>query len=319
MMDLKEFAEYVRDNIEDYLIARDIERIDINHMEKTNGVMRTGLVVLCTGESVSPNVYLEGFHEQYEKGADMEDILQQISDAYTEARERMLREGYADVAAGINASGLFLKAVNYEKNRGRLSDIVHERYMDLALEVRYLFNADENGIASAPLSYGMLEKLGMSRVEAFERAKENTPELFPVQFDTLFNILKSKGMIDADMGDMEEVMPPVYVLTNSNSMNGAVYIAYEDVIAELLQKHDIRENVYVLPSSIHELLLIPAREGMDVRLLQMIVQDVNRHEVGPEEYLSDNVYRYDTREKKISQITDIREEQERSREDERER
>lgn len=319
MMDLNEFAEYVRDNIEDYLIARDVERIDINHMEKTNGVMRTGLVVLCTGESVSPNVYLEGFHEQYEKGADMEDILQQISDAYTEARERMLREGYADVAAGINASGLFLKAVNYEKNRGRLSDIVHERYMDLALEVRYLFNADENGIASAPLSYGMLEKLGMSRAEAFERAKENTPELFPVQFDTLFNILKSKGMIDADMGDMEEVMPPVYVLTNSNSMNGAAYIAYEDVIAGFLQKHDIWENVYILPSSIHELLLIPAREGMDVRLLQMIVQEVNRDEVGPEEYLSDNVYRYDTREKKISQITDIREEQERSREDERER
>lgn len=314
MMDLNEFAEYVRDNIEDYLIARDVERIDINHMEKTNGVMRTGLVVLCTGESVSPNVYLEGFHEQYEKGADMEDILQQISDAYTEARERMLREGYADVAAGINASGLFLKAVNYEKNRGRLSDIVHERYMDLALEVRYLFNADENGIASAPLSYGMLENLGMSRTEAFKRAKENTPELFQVQFDTLFNILKSKGMIDADMRDMEEVMPPVYVLTSSNSMNGAAYIAYEDVIAALLQKHDIRENVYILPSSIHELLLIPAREGMDVTLLQLMVQEVNRDEVGPEEYLSNNVYWYDAREKEISQITDVHQEQSREKE-----
>ena len=312
MMDLNEFAEYIKDNIENYLIQYDIEKIDINHVEKTNGVMRTGLVVLPAGERISPSIYLESFYAEYENGVDMESILQEISSEYMDAHKLMLHNDIGMLADNMDASGLFLKVVNYSRNRERLQNVVYERYMDLALEVRMLFGSNEDGIASASVTYEFLERLDMSRKEAFERARENTPELFPVQFDKLSSILSNKGMIDEEIKDMEDMMPPVYVLSNMQNVNGAIYIAYEDVIAKIMQENHINEDMYILPSSVHELLLIPAGDETDARQLQMMVQDVNRcGAVSQEDYLSDNVYRYNAAEREILQVTNVEKEQDR--------
>lgn len=309
MMDLNEFAEYIKDNIENYLMQYDIEKIDINRVEKTNGVMRTGLVVLPAGERISPSIYLESFYAEYENGADIESILQEISSEYMDAHKLMLHNDIGMLADNMDASGLFLKVVNYSRNRERLQNVVYERYMDLALEVRMLFGSNEDGIASASVTYELLERLDMSRKEAFERARENTPELFPIQFDKLSSILRYEGVIDEEIENMEDMMPPVYVLTNMQNVNGAIYIAYEDVIAKIMQENHISEDMYILPSSVHELLLIPAGDETDARQLQMMVQDVNRCAVSQEDYLSDNVYRYNAAEREILQVTDVEKEQ----------
>lgn len=309
MMDLNEFAEYVRDNIGNYLMSFDIEKIDINRVEKTNGVMLTGLVVVPVEERISPSIYLENFYAEYEMGVDMESILQKISNEYMEAHELMLQNDFNRLADNIDASGLFLKAVNYSRNKERLQNVVYERYMDLALEVRMLFGSNEDGVASASVTYELLDRLDMSRKEVIERARENTPELFPTQFDKLSSILKNRGMIDVEIEGMEDMMPSVYVLTNMQNVNGAIYIAYEDVIAKIMQENHINEDMYILPSSVHELLLIPAEGETDARQLQMMVQDVNRCAVSKEDYLSDNVYRYNAAEREILQVTDVEKEQ----------
>ncbi len=245
MMDLNEFAEYVRDNIGNYLMSFDIEKIDINRVEKTNGVMLTGLVVVPVEERISPSIYLENFYAEYEMGVDMESILQKISNEYMEAHELMLQNDFNRLADNIDASGLFLKAVNYSRNKERLQNVVYERYMDLALEVRMLFGSNEDGVASASVTYELLDRLDMSRKEVIERARENTPELFPTQFDKLSSILKNRGMIDVEIEGMEDMMPSVYVLTNMQNVNGAIYIAYEDVIAKVMQENHINEDMYI--------------------------------------------------------------------------
>jgi len=309
MMDLNEFAEYVRDNIENYLMSYDIEKIDISRVEKTNGVMLTGLVVVPVEKRISPSIYLENFYAEYEMGVDMESIMRKISNKYMEAHELMLKNDFNRLADNMDASGLFLKAVNYSRNKERLQGVVYEHYMDLALEVRMLFGGNEDGVASASVTYELLERLDMSRKEAFEQAKKNTPHLFPVQFDTLSNILRNKDMIDEEIGDMEDMMPPVYLITNKQNVNGATYIFYENVITQIMQEKHISEDMYILPSSVHEILLIPVGEETDIRMLQMMVQDVNRCAVSQEEYLSDNVYRYDASEREILQVTDVEKEQ----------
>ena len=68
-------------------------------------------------------------------------------------------------------------------------------------------------------------------------------------------------------------------------------------------------KICILPSSVNELLLIPAEGETDARQLQMMVQDVNRCAVSKEDYLSDNVYRYNAAEREILQVTDVEKEQ----------
>ncbi|MCM1287945.1 MAG: DUF5688 family protein [Clostridium sp.] len=312
MMDFDEFAEYVRDNIQEYLMAYDIEKIDIHRVIKTNGIPRMGLTVLLANEKISPNIYLESFFAEYERGVDIEETLEHISDAYTDMHSQMPGQEYSDLFNDdINMNRLFLRAVNYKKNKERLQDVVYEKHMDLALEVRMLFESNEDGMASTAVTFDMLERFGVSPGDALNMARQNTPMLFPAKFGTITNMLIDKGILDDGTADM---IPPIWVLTNNIEMNGAAYIAYDDIIGRLLQENDIRENVYVIPSSIHELLLLPVNEKMDAETLQMMVQEINRNEVDAEDYLSDNVYSYDVREKAISQITDA----DRDRENERE-
>lgn len=315
MMDFDEFAEYVRDNIQEYLMPYDIEKIDLHRVIKTNGMSAMGLTVLLANEKISPNIYLESFYAEYEHGADIVETMEHISDTYTDMHSQMPGQEYVDLLNdGINMDRLFLRAVNYKKNRERLQDMVYVKHMDLAIEVRMLFENNEDGMASAAVTYDMLERSGVSQGEAFNKARQNTPVLFPVKFDTITNVLIDKGMINEDAADMADIVPHIWVLTNNVETNGAAYIAYDDIIGRLLQENDIRNNVYILPSSIHELLLLPTDDKTDAEALQMMVQEINRNEVDAEDYLSDNVYCYDVREKAVYQITDA----DRNRENERE-
>jgi hypothetical protein len=84
---------------------------------------------------------------------------------------------------------------------------------------------------------------------------------------------------------------PLYILTNNRCINGAAYLAYDDVISDFA--HQINSSLFILPSSIHELLLLPAPDDGDKGYLNEMVQDINKFVVSDFDYLSDCVYYYD--------------------------
>lgn len=315
-MEFEEFTAYVRENIADYLMSYDIAQIDIVRVNKNNGIVRTGLSILLEGENMSPNIYLEYFYQDYTDGKDIEDVLQDITGAYLEAREAMLKTEYSTILNETNRSQLYLKAVNYNRNRAMLEGTVYERYMDLALQVRVILNSDENGRASMALTYSLLDMLNMGRTEAFQAAKENTPKLFPARCDSLINTLG----VFYEIGDAEKaLLPDIYVLTTEQNIDGSVYIAYEDVIADMLEKNGIKGDAFIIPSSMHEILLIGADQGIGEEFLSYTVQEVNHKEVSEIDFLSDNIYKYDARERTITQLTDVHNERIKERDNEMER
>ena len=84
---------------------------------------------------------------------------------------------------------------------------------------------------------------------------------------------------------------PMYVLTNQSHLNGASALLYKDILRDFA--HSLEENFYILPSSIHEVILVPANGIMSKNSLELMVKDVNQKEVSPMERLSDHVYFYD--------------------------
>lgn len=89
----------------------------------------------------------------------------------------------------------------------------------------------------------------------------------------------------------EDDICPMYVATNSKKLNGACVMLYDGLLRDFARK--VGRSFYIIPSSIHEVILIPDTLDMDIRYMKAMVKEVNGTEVALDEVLSDNVYRYD--------------------------
>jgi hypothetical protein len=137
-------------------------------------------------------------------------------------------------------------------------------------------------------------------------AVQNTEELFPASIKSMEEVLSgilSEGVLGSSEENITEELsmqlfpdsknnaqPKMYILTNQKGINGASCLLYENVIRQFAQK--INSDLYILPSSIHEIILIPNDISMNKETFTKMVEDVNRTQVAAEEVLSDHVYHY---------------------------
>ena len=291
-MDFKEFKETIKSEIPDYLLGYDIDRIELENVKKNNGVEMTGLSIMLKNERISPNIYLEYFYEKYRENGDMGAILNEIKDEYIKAREEISQKGF-DV--DFKKEDIFMKVVNYEYNKEMFEYSPYIRVApDLAISFRVLANKDDDGIASTLLTYDLLEKMELSKSEVYELAKENTERLFPARVERLSDILQ--GMEIDTTGMPSESM--LYVVTNNAGVNGATAMCYENILKDFKEQYG---DFYILPSSIHEVLLLKmskVQEG-DLPEIKQMVKEINEFTVSPMEKLSDNVYEYDEKSNEI--------------------
>ena len=86
---------------------------------------------------------------------------------------------------------------------------------------------------------------------------------------------------------------PLFVLTNEAKLFGAVYMFLPEVMDKIADEKG--DDLYILPSSIHEILILKTSELDDLPRLQHMVQDINEMQVPMEQRLSNHVYRYSKR------------------------
>lgn len=296
MTDYENFIKEVRSNIADYLLDFDIEHIEVKSIVKNNNHVRDALLILPAESNISPTIYLDGYYMQYNAGRSMDDILKDISGVF---RENAARDFNFELG-GLDASKLFFKIVNYENNAAALSGTVYERFNDLALTVRYLCEDSNGSIASFAVTDTLLAGWEVSKDKVLELTRDNTRKLFPPVTKSLLSMLD--GMID-DIPEGEIGDVGMYVITNNKGVNGAAYMAYPDVVQDAVNKSGISGDAYIIPSSIHEVIIIDASLGKADELADM-VKIVNSTTVRVEDRLSDNVYKYDSKEKKIEIVNE---------------
>ncbi|MFQ9086043.1 MAG: DUF5688 family protein [Roseburia sp.] len=186
------------------------------------------------------------------------------------------------------------KLIHYERNRHLLADLPHFRYLDLAIVFYCLVSSSPSGNATILIRKDHLRFWNISPTQLFDAAKENTPRLLSYDLSNMNDLMEEllvpahSTLSDPDIKKEDAAICPMYVLTNQNKLNGASCILYEHLLEHFADR--LCCDLYILPSSIHEVILIPATSDTSYQELSQMVQEVNDTQVSPEEILSDHVY-----------------------------
>lgn len=308
MLNFEEFQDYTKRFLKDHLPEElSGATIRTNDVTKNNGLVLHGITVQPEGSNIAPTIYLDGYFKEYQEGAQVEQLMDDI--AMMAAKNANAPEEFADIAHTFTnyenvKDRIIMTVVNTEKNRELLAGIPHQNKEDLSLIYKVALGNAPEGMATITIRNEHMEAWGVTAEEIHERAMENTKEILPVTVQSMNEIMREMfghdGMPDEMAELMFEEMPmnqQMYVISNESRLNGAASMFYEDALSGLAEQ--MGTDLFILPSSVHEVIAVSADMGTPESLAEM-VQDVNGGQVSEEEQLSDHVYRYDAHAKSIS-------------------
>lgn len=284
-MDLNEFTLMVCDNIREYLSTYDVDEIYEREVVKNNGVIYKGIVLSKNDRDAAPTIYMEYYYDLYKKGKNIEDITKLILENYRDSIDKLeVLEEHANNLDDYKDK-LFIKVVNYEKNKSNLEDCPFIPFLDMAITFRYLVHKDEKNVSSTIVKNVLMDSWGLNTHTLYKIAYDNTRVLFPPLLKKMSEIIKLWSARDVYIPEND-----IYVLTNERGINGAAYITYKEILEEF--SHNKSKEYYIIPSSIHELILIPKEMEEDTDSLKMFIKEVNKHAIPQIDFLSDNLYFY---------------------------
>ena len=286
------------------------ENVTINKtvVLKNNSVRYHGLVITKENNNVSPTIYVDSLYKGFRKGMLIEDIVDEIVAIYYSHNDKV-----SDVLIDLEKwmyfenvkEQIFMKVINYQRNKELLDDHPYMRYLDLAVTFHINVEGVMESQASVKINNDLMRRWGIGIEELYEWARYNTEELFPIVVKPMGEMLMDlmhKGYFKnnyeyeatneeiCDIISDKSVIPEMYVMTNSCGVNGAGAIIYEELIEKFAKEH--AGNIVVLPSSIHEVICVTNVDEQDYSHLASMVKEVNMTQIMPEEILSDNIYIY---------------------------
>ena len=179
-MDYKTFSSYIEDNIEDYLDRAAVVSIQVLPDIKNNGVVEETLVIRTKDNPQCPVICLTPYYDAYTKGTDKACILAEIADDYFKGvyQPYTVPLGHLMDFEAVRED-IFIRAVNYERNKDMLAICPHVRKMDLALTFRVRFYQGSDGLSSLLVDYRMMGHWDISEEFLYEYAMKNTTAKFP--------------------------------------------------------------------------------------------------------------------------------------------
>lgn len=291
MMNFEEFKAWVKENItsKDW---KETSQVEISVVKKNNGVSKAGLSIREDEHDVSPLLYLDDYYIHYQNGELLENIIRNIRADY-DKKVQMAAVKIPNLQEFENIRGrVIYRLVNYEKNKEILEDCPHIRLYDLAVTFRWVARIDDVGVSTSLITNKQVKEWGVSVNDLVLAARQNTPRLFPAQIIDMEEMLA--GMVSFILYPSAI---PMYILTNKQELNGASALLYGDILKDFANKKGA--DMYILPSSIHEVIMVPADRINDPTKLLSIVHDVNTTVVSIGDVLSDSVYYYDRKKDQI--------------------
>lgn len=296
-MEMEEFKirlmEELKKHLADELAECNLKIINYNKVNRKV----TGLMVEIPGENVVPVYDVNELYQECLEYGSFENYITEfaktVSENTTAHKIKINESSLSD--AEILKSHIICQLINSKYNLEILKDIPHTNFMDLSMIYRVDLShiIDDGQTATFVINNSMMEKLEMTKAELHETALKNSAEMFPVTIRPMGDVIKEL-MDDIykkdDVTDFSDLK--MFVVTNPKCTNGAAAMIYgKEQIHELAGQLD--SNFFILPSSVHEVLLIPDNKDSDLQGLKDMVYEVNRTQVAMADRLSDNVYYYD--------------------------
>ena len=297
-MDYETFKQEFAEDIKEKLSQRGYGEVmtSFHDIEKTNQNYEA-ISVVQAGSNIGVNFNIENAFASYEHTGDYEGVLASATGVIVGGLDQIPA---VDVNALMNyevmKEKLSVEVISADANEELLAKVPHDRIEDLAVVYRFIMESNEDGRASILVNNDLIERMGVTHEQLRADALENSPEIRPVVIQGMNEVMKEMMGPEAyEMfgipDDTEEMM---FIATVPDKNSGAGVLAYQDFMDQAAEK--IGGDFYVIPSSIHEILLVPDNGEVQAEGLKEMVQEVNATEVSPEEKLSDNVYHYDSKE-----------------------
>ena len=295
MMNRKDFFEYVKDNLKEYLPEKYADaNIHLQEVVKKNGLTLTAVIIPEKDSNITPNVYLDSFYQEYRNGKNPDACVGDVADLWIEQMDTDLNvdvNGMMDY--GSVRDKLQIRMCDPEKNREWLEDKAVTMHGDFAAYYTVNLSENEDGIASVSVTKALLEawKIDVQTLhqDAMAADKNRGPVLYSMEEmieSMIYGGEPPENLFEWEK-DVDSFAQPMFCMTNEGKMNGASLILHEDIRKQIGEF--MKGDFYILPSSIHEILLLPDNGDFDVKALNAMVKEVNATQVSLEEQLSDKV------------------------------
>lgn len=318
-MHFKEFIDEVKNSVKEYLPEKYQDAQIIVQEQRKINEQYIGLLVVQKDQKIAPAIDMNRMYESFLDGISVEDILEQISDMVQKEPNDI------DIDKLVNyeeaKKNLFIRVSSAEQNRKMLENVPHKIVEDLAITYHVKVMAYRDNIASSMVTNAILDSYGVTPEQLYADAVENSPKNLPLQIEPMgammkrlmLDDMKASGMsqeeIDAASMMADEMFEgnPMIIVTNDYKVNGAASIFYPEVMDQLGEK--MGGDYFILPSSIHETLVVPDNGELDFHDLRDMVKEINASQVLPEERLTDEVYHYDANDKVFEKASTFEERQ----------
>ena len=306
MLSFKDFTNEVLEKLKERLGYK--YDFQVTEVEKNNNVKKIAIMAGKHGENSNIVVYMQDYYEKYINGVCIEQIIYSIG-AFIQGNQIEIDIEEIKYFDKIK-DRLFFRLINYKANKAALGNIPHIKYLDLAIVFSLGFK--DEGYMTMTINNTLMEVWGKSVEELYKQTKKNTPLLFEKSFKSINEVLL--GLVKERLGDKQDELDKtekllaeqeiiyLYVLTNKIGINGAAVILYDNVLKMIAE--ELESDLIILPSSIHEVLVLVFREDLSVSELKEMVHSINKDEVPVIDVLSDNIYRYSREDDKVYMVTE---------------
>lgn len=303
MISFEEFKEILREGVANNIDAE----VTVVTVPKNNGIKLDALSIKSKSSNIAPLIYIAGYYDEYNNGRGIESIV----DSIIMICKRESGISYEIISKftdySIMKDYIQTKLINKKSNLELLENVPHKDFLDLAIVCMVILPFDEeHGDGTVLVNRYHMERWGISEEEMFNVAIANSMEKNPAVIRVMNEIIKEMYIENAlEVQEEDEICAMIdsmdsklYVLTGTRKYNGAVVITYENVLRDFAKEKNC--NIFILPSSIHEGILVLEEEGMSAVELREMVKSVNQTQLAETEVLSNSVYYYDRETNKIT-------------------
>jgi hypothetical protein len=290
---ISHFPDDVKNALEDEGIK--IEALQLSKVQKVNESY-DAITVVIPNNNLSPIINVGDFYRLHRQGVSHSKLKKMVAEVVKRSLENSLS---LDTEALNNYEKvkpyLYVEAMSAKSNFDLMRKIPHRRMEDIASVYRIDLEAFGIKGATTRVSYQMLTKFGVSIEQLHKDAVENTSKNRPVVLEGLLETMyKMTSHKDIDpYGLNKPKNENAYVATVQGLEKGACVMFYESFFEQAAEK--LEGDFYVIPSSIHELVLVKDNGAHGANELLNLVKWNNENKVDPCERLTDNVYHYDSK------------------------
>ena len=248
-----------------------------------NGVHKEMLLVGKTGAGCIPRFDLRAYYEAYLERGKWEELFVEIEQAVYSQKvptEQKLKELFSKEQI---RERLIVRLLSKKRNEELLKDMPHLPFLDLVITFHVLIEKEEGGTKTVRVTKKIWEEyIGESMLQMYQLALHNTELFFPARMEKLEKLLHMPELF-GESG--------LFMLSNQYGIYGATVLLYEGVQKKI--ESVLGGDYYVIPSSVHEILVIQKQNVPNEELLKDTILEVNRTQVGAEDVLSNLLYRYE--------------------------